>query len=92
MTELRRLRLSRGWDPVQLIGHMKILAAGDGVTLPKVYLLARLVFLWENHRAPMPTYYVGLLDRVYGGQLTTLPTLAPVRRNLAELGRGAVAA
>ena len=92
MTELRRLRLSRGWDPVQLIGHMKIVAAGDGVTLPKVYLLARLLFLWENHRAPMPTYYVHLLDRVYGGQLTTLPTPVPVYWGRRGLGSMAVAA
>lgn len=75
MTKLRSLRLSRGWDPVQLIGHMKVLAASDGVSLPAVYLLVRLVFLWENHRAPLPAYYVGLLDRVYGGQLTRLPML-----------------
>ncbi|MDQ7904828.1 hypothetical protein RB614_09875 [Phytohabitans sp. ZYX-F-186] len=93
MTELRRLRLSRGWDPVQLIGRMKILAAGDGTVLPPVYLLVRLLFLWENHRAPMPSYYVGLLDRVYGGQLMTLPTPAPVRRDSGRRGlTGAVAA
>ncbi len=85
MTKLRLLRLSRGWEPVQLIGHMKTLAAQDGVTLPAVYLMVRLVFLWENHRAPMPTYYVNLLDRVYGGQLMTLPTPAPARRELREL-------
>jgi hypothetical protein len=75
MTKLRSLRLSRGWEPVQLIGHMKIEAAQDGHTLPAVYLMVRLVFLWENHRAALPTYYVHLLDRVYGGQLTYLPTL-----------------
>jgi hypothetical protein len=66
MTELRLRRLSRGWEPVQLIGHMKIEAARDGVTLPAVYLLARLVFLWENHRAAVPAYYAGLLHRIYG--------------------------
>ncbi|MEU7902998.1 hypothetical protein [Actinoplanes sp. NPDC049118] len=66
MTELRLLRLSRGWDPVQLIGRMKIAAARDGVTLPAVYLLVRLVFLWENQRSTVPGYYVGLLRRVYG--------------------------
>jgi hypothetical protein len=75
MTELRRLRLSRGWEPVQLIGRMKILAARDGVSLPAVYRLVRLVFLWENHRAPLPGYYVTLLDRVYDGQLTSLRAL-----------------
>jgi len=65
MSELRLRRLSRGWDPVQLIGRMKILAARDGATLPAAYLLARLVFLWENQRAPLPAYYAGLLGRVY---------------------------
>ena len=67
MSELRLLRLSHGWDPVQLIGRMKIAAARDGVTLPAVYLLVRLVFLWENRRAELPGYYAGLLTRVYGG-------------------------
>ena len=76
MTELRRLRLSRGWDPVQLVGKMKLLAARDGVTLPAGYLLVRLLFLWENHRAALPGYYVRLLDRVYDGQLANLPSLA----------------
>ena len=76
MTELRRLRLSQGWEPVQLVGKMKILAARDGMSLPAAYLLVRLLFLWENHRAPMPTYYVSLLDRVYSGRLTYLPTLS----------------
>ena len=75
MTELRRLRLSQGWEPTQLIGRMKILAASEGITLPHVYLLVRLVFLWENHRAPMPYYYVGLLDRIYGGRLTGFSAL-----------------
>lgn len=85
MTKLRLLRLSRGWDPVQLIGRMKILAASDGVTLPHVYLMVRLVFLWENHRTPMPDYYVRLLDRVYGGQLMHLLTPVPVYRDAREL-------
>ncbi|MBM2616863.1 hypothetical protein JIG36_14980 [Actinoplanes sp. LDG1-06] len=80
MTKLRELRLSQGWDPVQLIGHMKIAADRDGIRLPAVYLLVRLLFLWENHRAPMPAYYVSLLDRIYDGQLTHLPrtTSTPV--------------
>ena len=75
MTKLRELRLSHGWEPVQLIGHMKTVAERDGVSLPAVYLLVRLLFLWENHRVPLPAYYVGLLDRVYGGRLMQLPAL-----------------
>lgn len=85
MTKLRLLRLSQGWEPVQLIGRMKILAASDGITLPPVYLLVRLVFLWENHRTPMPTYYVYLLDRVYGGQLMHLSAPASAYRGAREL-------
>lgn len=85
MTKLRLLRLSQGWEPVQLIGRMKILAAQDGVHLPHVYLMVRLVFLWENHRTPMPAYYVHLLDRVYGGQLMHLPVPASVHRDAREL-------
>jgi hypothetical protein len=65
VTELRLLRLSRGWDPIQLIGRMKVLAAHDGVSLPAVYLLVRLVFLWENQRAALPTYYATLLQRIF---------------------------
>jgi len=64
----RLARLSRGWDPVQLIGRMKILAERDGVVLPRTYLLVRLVFLWENHRQPVSGYYAGLLIRIYGQQ------------------------
>jgi hypothetical protein len=77
MTRLRLLRLSRGWEPVQLIGKMKILADRDEVPLPAVYLLVRLVFLWENHRATMPGYYAGLLSRVYGEPIRVpMPTPA----------------
>ena len=71
MTELRLLRLSRGWDPVQLIGRMKILAERDGVTLPHVYQLVWLVFLWENARITIPGYYAGLLRRIYGEHTIT---------------------
>ena len=63
----RQLRLSRGWEPVQLIGRMKILADRDGVQLPKTYLLIRLVFLWEHGRAVVPGYYAGLLSRIFDG-------------------------
>lgn len=65
MTDLRQLRLSRGWEPTQLIGRMKIQADHDGVTLPAVYQLIRLVFLWENQRLSVPTYYAVLLHRIF---------------------------
>jgi hypothetical protein len=60
----RLARLSRGWEPVQLIGRLKLAARCDGVQLPKTWLLVRAVFLWENGRAPVPAYYATLLDRV----------------------------
>jgi hypothetical protein len=60
----RQRRLSRGWQPVQLIGRMKIEAAKDGFGLPKTYLMLRWLFLWENQRTPMPGYYAGLLERI----------------------------
>jgi len=61
----RQPRLSRGWQPVQMIGRMRILAGRDGVVLPKTWLLLRLVFLWEHHRAPLPGYYAWLLHQIF---------------------------
>jgi hypothetical protein len=78
MTKLRMLRLSRGWEPVQLIGKMKILADRDGVALPAVYQLVWLVFLWENHRIELPGYYAGLLARIYGEHINTPTTMRAV--------------
>ena len=63
MHPCRQRRLSRGWEPVQLIGRMKIEAAKDGLTLPKTYLMLRWLFLWENHRTPVPAHYAGLIVR-----------------------------
>ncbi|MBM0256487.1 hypothetical protein [Micromonospora sp. 4G55] len=71
MSPLRLARLSRGWEPTQLIGRMKILADSEGITLPQVYLLVRLLFLWENHRDQVPGYYAGLPTRIYGELPTT---------------------
>ncbi len=63
----RQPRLARGWEPVQLIGRMKILAARDGVTLPKTYELIRSMYLWEHHRAELPVYVASLLGRIFDG-------------------------
>jgi hypothetical protein len=68
----RQLRLARGWEPVQMIGRMKILAERDGITLPQVWHLLRLVFLWENHREPVPAAYDGLLNRVFDTYVSTV--------------------
>lgn len=61
----RQPRLSRGWQPVQMVGRMRIAADRQGVRLPKTYLLLRLVFLWENQRAPIHPVYDGLLRQVF---------------------------
>ncbi|MGA3541554.1 hypothetical protein ACK8GE_19910 [Micromonosporaceae bacterium DT194] len=63
----RQPRLARGWEPVQLIGRMKILAARDGVELPKTYQLIRDIYLWEHHRADLPVYVASLLGRIFDG-------------------------
>jgi hypothetical protein len=61
----RQPRLSRGWTPVQMIGRMRIAAMRDGVALPKTWLMLKVVFLWENHRQPVPGYYASLLRQVF---------------------------
>ncbi|WP_319463965.1 hypothetical protein [Micromonospora sp. RTP1Z1] len=61
----RQPRLARGWEPVQLIGRMKILAARDGVELPKTYQLIRDIYLWEHHRADLPAPVASLLGRIF---------------------------
>ena len=67
MHPCRARRLNHGWQPVQLIGRMKIEAAKDGLTLPKTYLLLRWLFLWENHREAVPAAYAGLITRALDG-------------------------
>ncbi|MGW5082710.1 hypothetical protein [Micromonospora echinospora] len=63
----RQPRLARGWEPVQLIGRMKILAARDGIELPKTYQLIRDIYLWEHHRADLPAAVASLLGRIFDG-------------------------
>jgi len=63
----RQPRLARGWEPVQLIGRMKILAARDGIELPKTYQLIRDIYLWEHHRADLPAHVASLLGRIFDG-------------------------
>lgn len=61
----RQRRLTRGWEPVQLIGRLRIAAAHDRTELPPTYLLIRLVFEWENHRTPIPDSYAGWLRHIF---------------------------
>ncbi len=70
MHPARQRRLCRGWEPVQLIGRLRIEAAKDGYVLPKTYLMVRLLFLWENDRLPLSGYYAGLLARIHGEPVT----------------------
>ena len=79
----RQPRLARGWEPVQLIGRMKILAARDGIELPKTYQLIRDIYLWEHHRADLPAHVASLLGRIFDtpnpfgtGLITHLPMKA----------------
>lgn len=61
----RQRRLARGWEPVQLIGRMKIEASRDGVSLPETWLLIRQVYLWENQRESLDGYFHRLVSRVF---------------------------
>ncbi len=61
----RQPRLARGWEPAELVCRMKLHAARDGVVLPQTWLLVKVVFLWENHRAGIPAYYDRLLAQVF---------------------------
>ena len=54
-----------------MVGRLKILAARDGVPLPKTWLLLRLVFLWENQRAQIPMAYAGLLRELFDTYVST---------------------
>ncbi|MEU5949894.1 hypothetical protein ABZ793_30685 [Micromonospora sp. NPDC047465] len=63
---------------------MKILAGRDGITLPKTYVMVRQLFLWEQHRAALPTYYRSLLGRIFdspysAGSSTARTRSAPAR-------------
>jgi hypothetical protein len=84
----RQPRLARGWEPVQLIGRLKILADRDGIELPKTYQLVRDIYLWEHHRQPLPGYVATLLGRIFDtpnpfgtGPITHLPIKAVATRD-----------
>ncbi len=55
-------RLAYGWQPMQLIGRIEILAHHAGIDLPKTYELLRYLFLWEQHREPIPERYAVLIE------------------------------
>lgn len=58
----RSRRLAYGWEPMQLIGRVEILAAHAGIVVPKTYELLRYLFLWEQHREPIPESYAVLIE------------------------------
>ena len=61
----REPRLARGWDPVELVLRLKTVARREGVPLPHAWLLVKVVFLWETHRAGIPARYDRLLAQVF---------------------------
>lgn len=81
MLSWRQRRLARGWEPSQMIGRMKIAAHRLGLELPPAWLLARWVFLWENHRVELPPFYATLLDDVFAPH--TFRNMANGRRTIA---------
>ncbi|WP_436526190.1 hypothetical protein [Actinoplanes sp. HUAS TT8] len=60
-----RRRLAFGWQPLQLIGRIEVLAHAAGITLPKTYELLRYLFLWEQHREPIPERYAVLIEYAF---------------------------
>jgi hypothetical protein len=65
MHPVRQRRLDYGWQPMQFIGRLEILAQLAGVDLPKTYELLRALFLWEQHREPVPPAYSTLIEHVF---------------------------
>ncbi|SHN35262.1 hypothetical protein [Cryptosporangium aurantiacum] len=61
----REHRLSRGWEPDEFIAHLRTEAARLGLTLPHTWQLLHAVFLWENHREPVPVCWDRLIHRVF---------------------------
>jgi hypothetical protein len=59
---VRHRRLAYGWQPMQLIGRIEILAQYAGIDVPKTYELLRHLFLWEQHREPIPEPYAVLIE------------------------------
>ena len=61
----RQRRLTYGWEPMQLIGRVEIVAQHAGIDLPKTYELLRNLFLWEHHREPLPEQYAVLIEYAF---------------------------
>lgn len=66
----RQARLDRGWEPLDVVGRMKTTADRQGLRLPPAWLLIQWLFVWENHRAALPTFYEELLTQVFMGRLS----------------------
>jgi hypothetical protein len=69
----RQRRLTYGWQPMQLIGRIEILAQYAGIDLPKTYELLRHLFLWEQHREPLPEQYAVLIEYAFRNPNALLP-------------------
>jgi hypothetical protein len=72
----RQRRLTYGWQPMQLIGRIEIIAAHAGIDLPKTYELLRYLFLWEQHREPLPDQYAVLIEYAFRYPNALLPERA----------------
>jgi hypothetical protein len=64
----RQHRLARGWEPVQMIGRLRLAARRDGHALPRTYVMVRQVFEWESRRTPIPESYAMWLARIFEGE------------------------
>jgi hypothetical protein len=53
---------------------MKIVASQEGMRLPRTYRLIWEMFLWENHRVPVPGDYADLLYRAFTTPIGAHPT------------------
>jgi hypothetical protein len=56
-----------------MVGRLRIVADREGSTLPKTYLLLRLVFEWENQRTPLPDAYATWLATIFDIDPRTRP-------------------
>jgi hypothetical protein len=77
----RQRRLTYGWQPMQLIGRIEILAEHAGIDLPKTYELLRHLFLWEQHREPLPEQYAVLIEYAFRNPNALLPQSADPQSN-----------
>lgn len=82
----RERRLTYGWQPMQLIGRIEILAQYAGIDLPKTYELLRYLFLWEQHREPIPESYAVLIEYALRHPHALLPERSTTAPSQSDAG------